>query len=70
MRGVWKRSQGSAIEAPPGEKGRKQTGQSYHHRATSLLYHKHKRKSSVGLGMSEVGGEADEKSTIMPVLRL
>ena len=38
MRGMWKRSDGWAIEAPPDERGGKQIGSTLGHRATSLLY--------------------------------
>jgi hypothetical protein len=38
MSGVWKRSHGSAGEAPPGESGGKQIGRSYSHRVTPRLY--------------------------------
>ena len=38
MSGVWKRSYGSASEAPPERKRRKQIGRSYSHRATPRLY--------------------------------
>ena len=38
MSGVWKRSHGSASEAPPKRKRRKQIGRSYSHRATPRLY--------------------------------
>src|SRR5437867_6498960 len=38
MRGVWKRSYGSAIEAPPDERGGPRLCPTYRHRVTSRLY--------------------------------
>src|SRR3984893_7924648 len=38
MSGMWKRSYGLAIEAPPDESGGQRLCQSYCHRATSRLY--------------------------------
>src|SRR5437667_1862148 len=40
MRGVWKRSYGSAIEAPPDERGGPRLCPTYRHRVTSRLYRK------------------------------
>ena len=38
MMGVWKRNQGWATQAPSNERGGKQLGLTYNHRATSRLY--------------------------------
>jgi len=41
MSGMWKRSYGLAIEAPPDERGGERLCETYGHRATSRLYREH-----------------------------
>ena len=48
MRGVWKRSYGSAIEAPPNERGGLRLCPTYRHRVTSRLYRRTKPLARYG----------------------